>query len=328
MSRRKAISHSVTGITPLRSADPSASRATSTGRENYGDCQSRGDEELNLARPSPKALTLRIRPTSDRPPRDGEVSCAWGIRIVFSSSKGSGTVGSRSPDGADGSHRGIGPDAVAGDGRRPAYDARVDVGQVAMVGLAGTLLGASIAGFVALAVTALTNSHAVNMAGDERRHQEKVRKHIAGVQSAKEALGHINRIRGVFDSFEYPGDPEQSWYESAYRDAVLAAVDIDDDAAAKTLTDVAEAYWLSWLATDLDEYTSHGLSHTLYKLAHATVRAYTQDKKPPDRRELDDILGEIASNGERRADEHERSRLEWIKDREEKRAAEAAAEPA
>lgn len=210
---------------------------------------------------------------------------------------------------------------------------------VALVGVIGTVLGAFIAGAVAVGVTKRTNEHAEKMAANEhahvtklaaaeRAHQEKVRKHVAGVVSAKTALGHINRIRGVFDNFQYPGDPEQEWYEAAYRDAVLAAVDIDDDAAAKTITDVAEAYWLSWLATDLDEYTSHGLSHTVYKIAHATVRAYTQDQPLPDRAELDAILGEIASNGDLRAEQQELARQEWKKDREAKRAAETAAEPA
>ena len=197
-----------------------------------------------------------------------------------------------------------------------------------MVGLAGTLLGAAIAGFVALAVTALTNSHAVKMAGDERKHQEKVRMRIAGVQSAKDALDHLNRIREVFDKNPHPYDPENDAYEKFYRDAFLAAVDIDDDNAAKTITDIAEAYWLSWLATDLDEYDPRGLSVTLYKLAHATVRAYTQGKRLPDRSELDAILGEIASNGDRRDEEHELARQEWIKDRERERAAKNAAEPA
>lgn len=204
----------------------------------------------------------------------------------------------------------------------------MDVGQVAMVGLAGTLLGACIAGFVALAVTVLSNNHAVTLAGDERKHQEKVRRRIAGVQSAKEALDHLNRIREVFDKNPQPYDPENDAYENFYRDTILAAVDIDDDAAAKTITDIAEAYWLSWLATDLDAYDPRGLSVTLYKLAHATVRAYTQDKRLPDRTELDNILGEIANNGDRRAEEHELARQEWIKDRERERAAKSAAEPA
>jgi hypothetical protein len=199
----------------------------------------------------------------------------------------------------------------------------MDVGQVALVGLAGTLLGAAIAGFVALAVTKLSNDHAETMAADERDHQDKVRKHTDGVQSAKDALGHLNRIRGVFDSFMEQEEPEQDWYVSAYRDAVLAAVDIDDDAAAKTVTDIAEVYWAAWLATEEGEWTSHSLSYALYKLAHATVRAYTQDAPLPDRTELDKMVRAIDGNSKRRQENEERARAEAKESR--KQAAEGKA---
>jgi hypothetical protein len=204
----------------------------------------------------------------------------------------------------------------------------MDVAQVAFVGLAGTLLGAAIAGFVALAVTKLGNDHAERMAADERDHQDKVRKHTAGVQSAKDALGHLNRVRGVFDSFLEPDDPEQEWYESAYRAAVLAAVDIDDEAAAKTVTDIAEAYWASWLATELGEWTPRSLSYALYKLAHATVRAYTQDQPLPDRSELDKMLREIDGNWQQRVENEERDRAEQHAARKKAAARVKAEEPA
>jgi hypothetical protein len=152
-------------------------------------------------------------------------------------------------------------------------------------------------------MAAAERDHVERHAADERSHQERVRKHTAGVQSAKEALGHINAISHVFDHFMEQGDPEQDWYESAYRAAVLAAVDIDDEATAKTITDIAEAYWASWLATELGEWTPQSLSFELSKLAQATVRAYTQDTPRPDRSGLDRITGEIESRwAERRED--------------------------
>lgn len=201
----------------------------------------------------------------------------------------------------------------------------MDAWQVALVGLGGTLLGAGIAGVVAIAVTMLSNSHAEKMAAAEREYQDKVRKHTSGVQSAKEALGHLNRIRTVFDGFLEQADPEQEWYAAAYRDAILAAVDIDDDATAKTLTDIAEVYWAAWLATEEGEWTSNTLSHALYQLAHATVRAYTQDAPLPDRTELDKMLRVIDCNSERRHENEERARAEAKETR--RRAAEGRTTP-
>jgi hypothetical protein len=187
--------------------------------------------------------------------------------------------------------------------------------------LLGAIVGATIAGIVALGVTYLSNEHAVRMATDERAAQEKVRRRVAGLQSAKEALRHLNTIRAVFASNPHEDDPEQAVYEAAYQDALLSAVDIDDDETAKTLTDIAEVYWSSWLATEEGEWTSGTLSYRVYKLAQATVRAYTQGGPKPDRTELDQMLHAIESNAERRRQQEEEWRAEVRKEREEARRA-------
>ncbi len=199
----------------------------------------------------------------------------------------------------------------------------MDVGQVALVGLLGTLVGAVIAGVVTRDVTKINNEHAIRMAADERAHQDHVRKRATGIESAKSALGHLNRVRSVFDGFMEDGEPEQEWYEPGYRDAVLAAVDIDNDDVAKTLTDIAEVYWAAWLATEEGDWTARSLSYQLYKLAHATVRAYSLDQPLPDRSELDAMLRAIKYADERRRENEAKWRAELKAEREAARSAAA-----
>jgi len=154
------------------------------------------------------------------------------------------------------------------------------------------------------------------MAFEERAHQEKVRLKAAGAASAKAVLGHLSQIRAVFDEQKDPWNtPEQDSYRSDYRAAVLAAVDIDNDAVAKTLTEIAEVYSAAWLANDLDEWTTYSLNKAVYELAHGTVRAYTQDEELPDRHELDRMLREIEGNWEQRQENEKRAREEELKER-------------